>query len=491
MKGLTNIKLANSQQLYWLLTNKCKHRHNYVRHFNCFIKDYEIKERVGFLDIETSNLKANFGIVLCWCILADDDTLYQDWLTKKDVLSGDEDKRVISTCIDTLRTFDRLVGHYSCLTPEHRVLTSDLRWTPASNLKPGDKLLAFEENGVNGKQRKFIESEVLQNIFVMEECCNIELDDGTILTCTLNHPFLRHDGIGQGAGHYEWKTAEQLMKALPSKRHNQGLSFNRILPVWKKASTFEEGWLSGFFDGEGSCCQVFNDNGYQSHYNFAINASQKPGETVKQCCSYLDKLGFSYSTNYYDPKNPNILSINILGGKDEKLRFLGQIRPSHLLKQFDINKMGALRTKYNKPTKIVDIKPVGKRMVCALGTTSETYFSEGFASHNTYFDIPFLRSRAIIHGLDFPKHGELYHTDVWRMAKTKLCLHSNRQDVIAESLQGKTIKTRISHPAWRQAMMGNEDAAMEVLDHCNCDVKDLKKNYNSLLPYCKILKSSI
>jgi uncharacterized protein YprB with RNaseH-like and TPR domain len=222
MKGLINIKLANSQQLHWLLTHKCTHRHNYIRHFNCFIKDYDIKERVGFLDIETSNLKANFGIVLCWCIATDNDKVYQDWLTKKDVLSGTEDKRVVSTCIDTMECFDRVVGHYS-----------------------------------------------------------------------------------------------------------------------------------------------------------------------------------------------------------------------------------------------------------------------------TYFDIPFLRTRALIHGLPYPEFGTLLHTDVWRMAKTKLCLHSNRQDVIAESLQGKTVKTRISHPAWRKAMMGDEIACAEVVDHCNKDVIDLKKNYEALLPYCRITKSSI
>jgi len=222
MARLTNIKNANSVQYQWLWENGCVHRHRYSRHFGCFLKKYDISERVSFLDIETSNLKANFGIVLCWCILADDDTLYEDWLTKKDVLSGTEDKRVISTCIETMQSFDRVVGHYS-----------------------------------------------------------------------------------------------------------------------------------------------------------------------------------------------------------------------------------------------------------------------------TYFDIPFLRTRALIHDVKFPEVGTLLHTDVWRMAKTKLCLHSNRQDVIAESLQGKTIKTRISHPAWRQAMMGNEAAVMEVIDHCECDVKDLKKNYYSLLPYCRVTKSSI
>ena len=222
MTGLTNIKNANSQQLHWLLTHKCTHRHNYVRHFNCFIKEYNISERVGFLDIETSNLKANFGIVLCWCILDDKGELWVDWMDKKDVLSGNEDKRVVETCIDTILQFDRVCGHYS-----------------------------------------------------------------------------------------------------------------------------------------------------------------------------------------------------------------------------------------------------------------------------TYFDIPFLRTRALIHGLEFPGAGELFHTDVWRMARKSLCLHSNRQAVVAESLYGKTVKTRISHPDWRKAMMGDAESMAEVVDHCTKDVEDLKKNYETLLPFCRPVRSSI
>jgi len=222
MDGLTNIKNASATQYQWLYEHGCDHRHRFSKHFSCFLKEYDIKEKIGFLDIETSNLKANFGIVLCWCILADDGTLYQDWLTKKDVMSGTEDKRVVRTCVETMQTFDRVCGHYS-----------------------------------------------------------------------------------------------------------------------------------------------------------------------------------------------------------------------------------------------------------------------------TYFDIPFLRTRSLIHGLPFPGVGTLYHTDVWRMAKSKLCLHSNRQDVIAESLYGKTDKTRISHPHWRKAVMGNEDSCMEVLDHCQKDVSDLKRNYYTLLPYVRPVRSSI
>lgn len=222
MKNLTKLSDATNTQRLWLYEHGCQHRHRYFRHFNCFLKEFNISEKVGFLDIETSNLKANFGIVLCWCILADDGTLYEDYMTKKDVMSGIEDARVVETCIATMLEFNRVVGHYS-----------------------------------------------------------------------------------------------------------------------------------------------------------------------------------------------------------------------------------------------------------------------------TYFDIPFIRTRALIHGIKFPGQGELYHTDTWKMAKKSLCLHSNRQDVIAESLYGKTVKTRISHPDWRKAMLGDAKAMAEVVDHCEKDVEDLKKNYETLLPFVKIVRSSI
>jgi len=222
MKNLTNIKKATNQQYQWLYENKCQHRHKYTTHFSCFLKNYNIKERIGFLDIETSNLKANFGIVLCWCILDEKGNLYEDWLTKQDILSGDEDKRVVESCIKTMLNFDRIVTHFG-----------------------------------------------------------------------------------------------------------------------------------------------------------------------------------------------------------------------------------------------------------------------------TYFDIPFLRTRALMHSLSFPEYGSLWHTDCWKMAKKSLCLHSNRQDCVAEALQGKTIKTRIDHPAWRKATFGDKKAMKEVLDHCEHDVPDLKKNFYSLLPFCNLVRSSI
>jgi hypothetical protein len=222
MIGLNNIRLATKVQYEWLYTHCCSHRHRYTKHFNCFLKDYKMKERKGFIDLETSNLKANFGIILCWCIGTDDGEIYEDWMTKEDVLAGIEDKRVIESCIECIQGFDRLIGHYS-----------------------------------------------------------------------------------------------------------------------------------------------------------------------------------------------------------------------------------------------------------------------------SRFDIPFLRTRALIQGVDFPPQGSLLHTDVWKMAKSVLCLHSNRQAVISESLYGKTAKTRINNAAWRKAMLGDAKSMDVVVDHCRKDIYDLRRNYGTLLPFVKETRSYI
>ena len=77
------------------------------------------------------------------------------------------------------------------------------------------------------------------------------------------------------------------------------------------------------------------------------------------------------------------------------------------------------------------------------------------------------------------------------MAKEKLCLHSNRQDSVAETLHGHSIKTRLDTIQWTRAMMGDESALKYVLDHCKKDVRELERNYNSLIPYVKKANRSI
>ena len=110
-----NLKDYSYEELLWLDENKCKHGHSFLSHRNCWLNTGVLKpEQIGFLDIETSNLSPAFGIVICWCIKdAISGDIYHDYLTNSDIHSSDEDKRIIETCIDTMKKFDRIVGHYS------------------------------------------------------------------------------------------------------------------------------------------------------------------------------------------------------------------------------------------------------------------------------------------------------------------------------------------------------------------------------------------
>lgn len=92
---------------------RCVHGHNGMAHPNCYDQQNGLIERVGFFDLETSNLNANWGIILSYCILGDDGTLYKNLIEYKDIRSGDFDKVVCEKFCEDARKFDRLIGWYS------------------------------------------------------------------------------------------------------------------------------------------------------------------------------------------------------------------------------------------------------------------------------------------------------------------------------------------------------------------------------------------
>jgi len=118
-------------------------------------------------------------------------------------------------------------------------------------------------------------------------------------------------------------------------------------------------------------------------------------------------------------------------------------------------------------------------------------FDRVIGHYSKRFDIPFLRTRALILNLDFPQFGEMYHTDTWDIARKKLCLSSNRQGVIAEAITGEDIKTRIDQKHWIPALQGNREAMEYILDHNMRDVHQLEANYEKLRVFSKVTKSSI
>jgi len=115
--------------------------------------------------------------------------------------------------------------------------------------------------------------------------------------------------------------------------------------------------------------------------------------------------------------------------------------------------------------------------------------------YSTYFDIPFLRTRALYWNIDFPEYGSIYHTDVWKIARRKLRLHSNRQGSVAEAVLHQNIKTRIHPQIWLDIQFGSkakkEKAINYIVDHNIKDVKQLESNYLKLRKFVREGRNSI
>jgi uncharacterized protein YprB with RNaseH-like and TPR domain len=72
-----------------------------------------VEERIGYIDIESNGLVADFGVMLSYCIL-DETTgkILGRSITRKEITSKIFDKQLVEDCVTDMRKFDRLVAHY-------------------------------------------------------------------------------------------------------------------------------------------------------------------------------------------------------------------------------------------------------------------------------------------------------------------------------------------------------------------------------------------
>lgn len=111
---------------------RCIHRHTIDEHPGCFSKglvnykndrDFEKfsgnpwynypEYKIGYFDIETDNLNADFGSVLSWCIKDKSGALHHDVITREEIFSGIFDKRLVESFVAKLREYKIIIGYYS------------------------------------------------------------------------------------------------------------------------------------------------------------------------------------------------------------------------------------------------------------------------------------------------------------------------------------------------------------------------------------------
>ena len=113
-----NFNRLLKREMLFLFNHRCKeHGRRYTEHPKCFLKDFKDKleqpEVIGFLDIETSNLNADFGYIFCYSIKELDGELIHRSVTPEEIIVKYQfDKNLMKQFNKDIQRFDRLVVYW-------------------------------------------------------------------------------------------------------------------------------------------------------------------------------------------------------------------------------------------------------------------------------------------------------------------------------------------------------------------------------------------
>mgnify|MGYP000039721627 FL=1 len=190
---------------------------------------------------------------------------------------------------------------YNCLTPDHKVFTSDMRWKNIGDVVAGDKILAFDEHqNMNTKGRRMCFTNVESNRTVLEDVYAVTLSNGQVIKATKDHKWLCRANK-KGSGGTKWLTTEQLVfrgRRLDGKLSTGGLEsktwISKYMHPSEEIMTKDVGWLAGMFDGEGSLSNRGSFNGY------SVSISQKLGRELDKIGNILSSIGVNHSAQHHE-----------------------------------------------------------------------------------------------------------------------------------------------------------------------------------------------
>lgn len=252
---------------------------------------------------------------------------------------------------------------FFCVAAETPVLTDDLRWIPAGDLRVGDGLYALEDEPQARKSRRYQFANVTHHQIRELPSVRVTFSNGDTMVCTSEHPFLARPIRGNGGtAAYRWVQAKDLQA-----HHEVAKQFD----VWQFGRTHDHGWLAGLYDGEG----YFSPKAARSAPH-TLSLHQMPGVVLDRARELLSRFGFAFT----ESKHPDsgVVNLRIQGGYAETLRALGTLRPERLL-----NKLGTPTMWTTSSPSVIAVEDAGIQRIAIMGTSSHTYFAGGYAVHNS------------------------------------------------------------------------------------------------------------
>lgn len=455
--------------------------------------------KVLVFDVETSQMKVKVWqlrgneyieptriledwFMVCWAGKWLNGKSIGDRLTPREAKACN-DKRIIKSLWSALNEADIVIAHNGdCVHIDTPILTSDLTWVKAGDLKNNVELVSFDEGREPGyptrdknKQWKTNKTRLVKLGSVknyrhnLRDCVEIVFGNGDRIITTKNHYWL---GMAEKDKNHRWYRAENL---------RVGQRVIKYMNPWQEDNSYEAGWLSGFISGEGTL----------KGGGASIDFCQRPGRTMEQSLKYAKKLGIDMAKTMEKSGGlgrGDTLYTYSRGGKWKTLETLGKLRIERLIDNLDWKKFGCLRGKNLNVQTIVEVNNVGLQPVAEFETTSKTYFAGGYPMHNS-FDILKANTRFLKYGAELPKY---YKTiDTLKLLRKNFKISSNKLDYACKfiGVGGKLSTGGIE--LWDKSELGDEQALSKMFRYCLNDVKITEKLFLKLIPYIKNLKLTL
>jgi hypothetical protein len=260
----------------------------------------------------------------------------------------------------------------SCLTPDHRVLTADLRYIPLGDVQVGDKLTSFDEETPRDAARRgraYKTGTVLAVKRSIAKVYAVLLSNGKVFKVTADHRWFTKCPNGKGEI-YSWRTTESLRK---------GTRVVKLLDEWDTLMTYEAGWLAGMYDGEGCYYERETTRGRCGQLTLA----QKEGPVLDRIRKSLGDLCSVEGVTDTVAKR-DVAHLRVRGGMRYIAKVLGQLRPTRLLPKFKPEHIGQIKNTDTDNPSVVSISPLGEREIVQIDIDEKTMIVDGYAHHNCY-----------------------------------------------------------------------------------------------------------
>jgi DNA polymerase I-like protein with 3'-5' exonuclease and polymerase domains len=260
-----------------------------------------------------------------------------------------------------------------CVAPNTRILTSDLQWVTAEEVKVGEELIGFDEE--LGRSTRYLRTRVQRRKELRKACYQLTMSNGAVITCSHDHMWV------VGGGGHTWKRRRRAW--VKTEELEVGDHIAHFSAPWEAREGYNAGYVAGVLDGEG----------WVTKQSGTVGVAQRNNPCLTKLERVLQDYGVPYTKR--NRAKDAVQSLYFTGNK-AGLGVLGAFRPPRLLSKAANIWEGKRTWGHNSERVLITkIKKVGVRRVIALQTDAHTFIAEGFLSHNCQLEMRLLAAAAL------------------------------------------------------------------------------------------------